>query len=250
MQPKSVSTHLQSRLPSRWNGIFGGVRAASHLQYALDQLLPECFGYYGITLGPLADQLSLAHSPVRNWFRFDRLRAPAVDAIIEYDALPIASDTIDVAVVPHLLDFVEEPHQLLRELERVIIPDGKVIISGINPLSLYGGRELSRRLLHKKSNVQRMVGLSRIKDWMMLLGFSIEHAIGLDTRTLDVSNPKVWQPFTSHFHSHYLIMAKKCVSPITPIRPSWRGNRKLVPARFAEPSIRQLVDKELKKSQR
>ncbi len=227
----------------------GGVRACNHLQAALDQLLPECFGYYGITLGPLADQLSLAHSPVRNWFRLDRLKTASVDAVIDYEALPIASDSVDLALIPHLLEFVDEPHQLLREVERIVIPDGKVIISGINPLSLYGTRVLTCRLMRKSCRERRLIGLSRLKDWMMLLGFSIEHYFGLDARNADVTHYKVWQPFTSHFHSHYLIIAKKCVSTITPIRPSWRDNRKLVPARFAEPGVRRLVEKELKKVQ-
>jgi SAM-dependent methyltransferase len=250
MQLKLTIKNSHSMPPARWRGLLGGVRAASHLQHLLDQVLPECFGYYGITLGPLADQLSLAQSPVRNWFRFDRVKTAGIHAVIQYDALPIASDSVDVALIPHLLDFVKEPHKLLREVERVVIPDGKVIISGVNPCSLYGMRTLSRRLLRKTCRECRMIGMARLRDWMLLLGFTIEQSIGLDNPIEDLSKPRIWQPFTSHFHSHYLIIAKKCVSPITPIRPSWRGNRKLVPSRFAEPSIRRLVDKELKKSQR
>lgn len=261
--------------PEQWSSLIGGEKACAQLQRVLEQQLPECFGYYGLSLGPLARPLSIDASPVRYWYslgspltqaavnntRQHRSRSNSetesnvsleslmtFDVLADYDALPIASDSVDVILLPHLLEFIKEPHSLLREIERIIIPDGHLILSGINPVSWYGCRYLGAKMSRKKRQERRLVGLARLKDWLLLLGFKIDVYGGLQPG-VEAETQKIWQPMTSHFNSHYFIIAKKCVSTMTPIRPSWHTNQKLVPARFAEPGVRRLVERELKKAQ-
>lgn len=264
----------QTTPPEQWSSLIGGEKACTQLRRVLAQQLPECFGYYGLALGPLARTLSLDASPVRYWYslgsslpsepdatnqqrgtikggldsekRFDPPKD--FDVLADYDALPIASDSVDVILLPHLLEFIKEPHSLLREIERVIIPDGHLILSGINPVSWYGCRYLGAKMSRKKRQERRLVGLARLKDWLLLLGFQIDIYGGLQPG-VEPEEQKIWQPMTSHFNSHYFIIAKKCVSTMTPIRPSWHSNQKLVPARFAEPGVQRLVERELKKAQ-
>jgi ubiquinone/menaquinone biosynthesis C-methylase UbiE len=52
--------------------------------------------------------------------------------------LPFAANSIDLAVMPHVLESHDNPHQILREVERILIPDGQLVITGFNPLSLWG----------------------------------------------------------------------------------------------------------------
>ncbi|MBR6000728.1 MAG: class I SAM-dependent methyltransferase, partial [Oxalobacter sp.] len=47
--------------------------------------------------------------------------------------LPYATESIDLVVLPHALDLAQSPHQLLREIHRILIPEGQLIISGFNP---------------------------------------------------------------------------------------------------------------------
>ncbi len=54
-------------------------------------------------------------------------------------------DSIDLVFLPHTLEFSADPHQVLRETERVLIPEGRVIILGFNPLSSLGLWRLFRR---------------------------------------------------------------------------------------------------------
>ena len=54
------------------------------------------------------------------------------------EALPIDSKSIDVVLMPHTLDFAQDPHQVLREVQRVLRPDGHAVIIGFNPISLWG----------------------------------------------------------------------------------------------------------------
>lgn len=247
MYQEPYSNHNRRTSDITWRSFPSGARAGKQLQVALDQLLPDCFGYYAASVGPLAETLHFDKSPVKHWFKLSCRQHKWVSAVTQYDALPVASDSLDLVLLPHILDFIDDPHDLLREVERVMIPDGKVIISGINPFSWYGLRHLSGRMTRKSSPVKRLIGLSRLKDWIKLIGFEVEEYLGLEFA--GQQSPQLWHPVASHFSSHYLLVAKKKVSTLTPIRPSWRNNKKLVPARFAEPSVRHLVERELKKVQ-
>ncbi|NVJ61690.1 MAG: methyltransferase domain-containing protein [Gammaproteobacteria bacterium] len=247
MYQEPYSNHNRRTADITWRSFASGARASKQLQSALDQVLPEFFGYYAASIGPLSETLHFNQSPVKHWFKVSCRHHKWVDGVSKYDALPFASDSLDIVLLPHILDFIQQPHDLLREVERVIIPEGKVIISGLNPYSWYGVRHLGGRFARQKSPVKRLIGLSRLKDWIKLIGFEVEDYIGLEFA--GQQSPQLWHPLASHFSSHYLLVAKKKVSTPTPIRPSWRNNKKLVPARFAEPSVRNLVERELKKVQ-
>ena len=66
--------------------------------------------------------------------------------ICRYDELPFASQSIDLVALPHVLEFTDDPHEVLREVARVLMPEGRLIITGFNPLSLWGMRQGMRRL--------------------------------------------------------------------------------------------------------
>ena len=87
--------------------------------------------------------------------------------------LPVASQTLDLLLLPHVLEFSAHPHQILREAERVLMPEGSLIISGFNPYSLWG---LWRMLPYNDREYPwcgRFISLSRIKDWLALLGLEV-----------------------------------------------------------------------------
>ncbi|VVE68828.1 SAM-dependent methyltransferase [Pandoraea pnomenusa] len=66
--------------------------------------------------------------------------------VSRFDELPIATASTDLVVLPHVLEFAENPHDILREVERILVPEGQVIITGFNNLSLWGAREELGRL--------------------------------------------------------------------------------------------------------
>jgi SAM-dependent methyltransferase len=89
------------------------------------------------------------------------------------EQLPISSESLDLVVLPHALEFSLHPHQLLRECERVLRPEGTLLVSGFNPASLWG---LRRLITGKGSGYPwqgRFLRLHRIKDWLALLGFDL-----------------------------------------------------------------------------
>ena len=101
----------------------------------------------------------------------------AIPVVVSHDftELPFASQSLDLVVWPHLLEFAAEPHQILREVERVLIPEGQVIISGFNPASLWGMRQAAGRLTGAPFLPRdgEFISLPRLKDWLKLLNMEV-----------------------------------------------------------------------------
>lgn len=87
--------------------------------------------------------------------------------------LPLASQSIDLIVLPHVLEFSAHAHQILREAERVLMPEGSIVISGFNPVSLWGAKRAMRRRGPDYPWCGKFIGLLRLKDWLALLGFEL-----------------------------------------------------------------------------
>src|SRR5690606_28827526 len=122
-------------------------------QACLEKLTTDIFGFHATQIGlPQIEALRGSRMP-HIWLTdvqlpaadYDNAARPLV-AIQEFEELPYASASIDLVVLPHVLEFVAEPHQVLREVERVLIPEGQVIICGFNPWSLWGARQMLGRV--------------------------------------------------------------------------------------------------------
>ena len=58
---------------------------------------------------------------------------------------PLASQSVDLVALPHVLEGHPNPHEVLREVERVLIPEGQVVLSGFNTASLVLGSDSSSK---------------------------------------------------------------------------------------------------------
>ena len=134
-----------------------------------DRTVADIFGYNALQLGlPEHDFLSNSRVPLR----FTAGNQPGNAVRLICAELPFASVSLDLVVMPHLLEFAEHPHQILREAERVLLPEGSLILSGFNPFSLWG----MHRALGRKQGVPwngHFITLPRLKDWLALLGFEV-----------------------------------------------------------------------------
>jgi SAM-dependent methyltransferase len=156
-------------------------------QELLDRLVADVFGYHALQLGaPRLDALRENRMPLRAIAlegpgELARLaQGPAegrdrrqASLVTRFEDLPFASQSVDLVVMPHVLEFADEPHAVLREVERVLVPEGQVIITGFNPASLWGLRHGATRLgLRPYLPAQgQLIALPRIKDWLKLLSF-------------------------------------------------------------------------------
>jgi SAM-dependent methyltransferase len=158
-----------SRAASEWLATPLGQYLLAREQAYFDQTVVDIFGYNALQLGlPQVDFLRasrITYKVAADVAAPARLRA-------DFRDLPIAGSSIDLIVLPHVLEFSENPHQVLREAGRVLVPEAQLVISCFNPWSLWG----LRRALGGKTRYPwsgRFINLPRLKDWLTLLGLEI-----------------------------------------------------------------------------
>jgi SAM-dependent methyltransferase len=163
-------------------------------QTRLDEMVADVFGFHALQLGlPELDALRGNRMPHR-WVALDAGEsippppggnAPTAALLrCDFDALPLDSQSLDLVVLPHTLEFARDAHLALREVERVLRPEGRVVILGFNPNSLWGLRQglgqLRRRLVSRSArplylpSQGDLIGQRRLGDWLRLLSFEVE----------------------------------------------------------------------------
>lgn len=141
-----------------------------------DALVADIFGFNAVQISlPAHDFLRGNRMPLR--FRCDDSRSSAgVQTIADLHHLPFASASVDLVVMPHALEFDSNPHQVLREVERVLVPEGQVIITGFNPFSLWGMRRFVTRCPVAAPWRGSYLSVPRLREWLSLLGFEMQTA--------------------------------------------------------------------------
>ena len=219
---------------------------AQHLR----AVLPNLYGTVAAQLGQIGqlDLMDACIAPTR--ILLDHHAGPdgcVVRGLPE--ALPLDTRSADVLILPHTLDFCQDPHQVLREVSRVLRPEGHVVILGFNPMSLWGFRRLVARRPRVAPWCGKFFRLSRIKDWLALLDFETTHGTMLYYRPplrnesfmhrlyfLDKMGDR-WWPMMAGV---YLVVAKKRVVGVTPLPLSWKTKR-AVASGMTQPAARGMI---------
>lgn len=146
----------------------------------LDLALANVFGYHALQLG-LTELDALASNRMPHRWKAGQISAPGTDLVMDFSALPFPAASLDLAVLPHTLEYSSDPHATLREVERVLVPEGRVAITGLNPASLWGGRKKPAKFYHRLGldgqmapRATEFIGYWRLRDWLNLLGFEVE----------------------------------------------------------------------------
>lgn len=237
----SQSTCGETELPVRralgaWFETPLGLSLQAMEAHRLRNVLPQLYGTVALQLGHIGrmDLLDACIAPLRAIVDVQHdVEGVAVQG--EAEALPFDARSVDLVLLPHTLDFSPDPHQVLREAHRVLSPDGHVVILGFNPWGLWG----LWRLFHNRRQIPwcaNFIHLLRLKDWLALLEFELTHGSMLFYRppmrheaTMDrlffmESIGDRWWPLGA---AVYLVVAKKRVLGMTPLKPYWRKRRLL-----------------------
>ncbi|GKT12056.1 MAG: hypothetical protein ISEC1_P1030 [Thiomicrorhabdus sp.] len=152
----------------------------------------------------------------------------------DLDYLPIGNEKADVVLLPHTLEIVDDPYYLLREVDRILVAEGHVVITGFNPYGCLMMRKKSfkRDSLFKAVKLER---LSRVKEWLEVLGYDIElqkystvtcFAQRDDNRSHLMSAlewvEKILAKVGLQFGNVYCLVAKKRVDSVTLVGSSWK----------------------------
>jgi len=209
---------------------------------AIDEALANLFGYHLLQLGCPSNRDLLSSTRIRHVIRMarkaDRFGLPDMAGLVgEPEMVPILSDSIDVVLLPHTLDLSDDAHSVLREVDRILIPDGHVVIVGFNPWSVWGLRQVLRRRLSRERDALHARSAFQIQDWLALLGIetcAVRHFFfrpplahdGLMNRLTFFE--RLGSRYFPKLGSAYLLVAKKRVTTLTPIKPRWRQARSML----------------------
>ena len=232
-QNKSIASNYQtSESQSIWLESTLGRYVLAREQVMYDAVVSDIFGFNALQIGLLQlDALKSSRIP-----HLMHVGNREGDALCESDYLPFAESCIDLVCLPHVLEFSRNPHQTLREVERILVPEGHLILTGFNPMSAWGIKQaLIKESIYVKDESYPWHGhfftLSRIKDWLALLG--LEFVSGSMNAYEPPINDEKWlkrfncidalgQKWWPMLGGIYFIVAKKRVVNITLLKPNWK----------------------------
>ncbi len=234
-----------------------------------DRAVSDIFGFHALQLGlPEIDALRANRIP-HQWLALDSnspanlttvnasdgldLAGPGSEpcgrtaALFTHSAaLPFPANSLDLVLLPHTLELSLDPHSTLSEVERVLVPEGRVVISGVNPASLWGFRQQRALLCQRLGFGERFIPQSgelmaywRLRDWLRLLGFEVESARFGCYRPafgsakwlgrfawMDALGAR-WWPI---FGAVYFLVATKRVRGMRLLEPAWKSRTARAPA--------------------
>ena len=221
-------------------------------QAQFDEAVADVFGYHALQLGlPEIPSLQCNRMPHR-WLALPahvQAEVPGASLVTDFEALPFGPNSLDLVTLPHTLELSADPHGTLREVERVLVPEGRAIVCGFNPASLWGLRQRRARLYRRLGlgelylpEAGEFINYWRMRDWLRLLGFEVESSrFGLYRpavrseawlaryRWLDGLGERSW----SIFGAAYFIVAVKRVRGMRLLPADWKRTRALAAAPVA-----------------
>lgn len=225
---------LAARLPAlqNWYNSAVGQRVWQCEKKLLDHHLPDLFGYHLMSLGVCPSLPLAAASPIHHRFALSPSpQTPDVSACAMLHELPIESESVDVALLHHSLDYSEDPHQLLRETARVLMPYGHVLIFGFQRWSALGMQQTLRSQFNDDAVASHdFMSAARLHDWLKLLDFDViksRHTVYVPPQLSDnIRNRLQWfERFgwgaQLPFGSVYFILAQKTVAGVRPVTAPW-----------------------------
>ena len=220
-----------------WYNSLEGQYVLNSIDDKIGNILSEIFGYYAVEFGVHTQIKSLLNkSRIKNNITIYSELPPFITKhyhiIAEPEFLPIVFDNIDLVIASHVFEASQYPHQVLREIDRILVPEGHCLLIGFNPISFFGKSKIFR--LNKytsKDHTLRSIG--KMKDWFRVRGFEIIHTQTFGFRPVLeqrkifsslVFLEKIGKHTDGKWGSVYLIHAKKTEIAQTP-KLSWTANK-------------------------
>ncbi len=188
----------------------------------------ECaFGLHCVQVGRWGDcDTFLSRARTRRTALVTGLPTPGAALVAEPAALPLQSDSVDVMLLPHTLEFARDPHEVLREAARVLTGEGELVVLGFEPLGAWALRNSFTRG-GCPPGILRTIPAARLADWLKLVGFEVGppsrylYAPPLAGRVatrargfLERAGIRAWPRLSGA----YLVHARKRVHSVTPVR--------------------------------
>ncbi len=244
---------------AEWLATPPGQRLLLAEKAALEAALDSVFGDQLVQIGQWGGDCFRGLARTRRHLVLADAPGDGASAVTRLDDLSVASDSVDAVLLPHALEMTDNPHAVLREVDRILRPDGHIVSLGFNPFGFWGLRHrLSRRTY--PPGARRLISEGRLCDWLRLLNYKVNetawyhyqlplksaHPLIADGQApasvdrveepavVSAANDAVWQSGWRRlstwppFAACYLLVARKEMYTVTPLRQSWRGRRQVV----------------------
>lgn len=240
---KNSANNIKSQ--TNWYQTLSGKSSLDELDSLCAETMSEIFGYYAIEMGVLSGKHSLLkHSRITSGFSlldsdsvintntlFEKNSIPS-SVISTTEQLPIATDNVDLVIASHTLESSKDPHQVLREIDRVLVPEGHCILIGFNPYSISRIGQLITSRFKKDKSLYKTRSVAHVRDWFSLLGFEVMdvHYMGMRpaVKNKKLFNALSWLDRLGEFTgpmlgNMYVIHAKKQMVAMRPNKKVWRA---------------------------
>lgn len=226
---KPATSDYSQPLLANWQQMRHGDWWCNALEKALEPHWETVFGHYLLKLGGLSASLP-NNCRIREQYAVGPEKTAAVRA--ELDALPFTENSVDAALLVHVLEYHANPHAILREVNRVLRADGYLILALSNPFS---PGQLIRAVPgagHYAPWNSRMFSPQRVRDWLSLMHFEV---IAFDYFAPGVPwsenrEPESgWRWLTQNvpwLQAGYYLVARKREWPLTPVRLTERRQQR------------------------
>jgi SAM-dependent methyltransferase len=238
MMSKANAKYTNSNATLNWTHHALGQYVCAQEQVLYDAWVSNLFGYHALQLGVIENDF-LRNCRIQHSFH---AQGRQVELLCDSAFLPFPEQSLDLVLLPHVLEFSLYPQQSLREVERVLMPEGHVMLTVFNPISPWGMR---RSFGCGKSDIPdlwqaKFFSMPRIRDWLALLGFEVVNSQIL-CHAWPIHSTKIAQRFSwaeqlglkywPMMGGVYAILARKRVTGMHIIKPTWQNlnlSKKLV----------------------
>ncbi|MGB0938223.1 MAG: class I SAM-dependent methyltransferase [Colwellia sp.] len=247
---KPALAYRQPQAPKSWQDLPHGETIISAINRELQPWWQKFFGYHLLKVGALSAAVDTHNSTIKHQFSTSAIEGKG-SVIADIDDLPFLQHSIDVCILSHTLEFSLDPHHVIREANRVLIPDGHLVITGFNPFSLVGINQLIPYRKNKSPWREHFFSPMRIKDWLNLMGYEVlsdKRCLFSNLYGKSHSGPVAtsmhafFEKYLNAFGSVYVIIAKKRTLPLSPIKPKWQMRAKFRPINVPSMKVHKKVD--------
>ena len=228
--PSPNSEQISAQL-TRWYRHASRRVFVRRIRSTAQQWLAESFGYYALEMSSFNHDEDWFDNNIRSSFRIGT-QNPSLES--SFEQLPIDSESMDLVIMNHVVEFSEKPDELFAEADRILVPEGKLMIVAFNSMGFQG---LIKPFLHRRGApwCGHFYSVHRLQGRLAVAGFDIEH-FRYAVAPFFSYNKNLWwlsqrlEKYIPWSCSLSLVYATKRVSSVRLISRSWkkRGTKEQV----------------------
>lgn len=199
--------------PNSWNEIPCGTYYRQALEQKLKLWWPKILGCHLLKIGALSADLDTGECTIYHQVNVG-LEGEQIQVIADPYQLPLANKSTDACLLAHTLSYTNNPHRLLREVDRVLIDDGWLIITTFNPVSMLGLGKICPILFRRQPFRSRMYTQMRLLDWLGILNFEVLYRTYLQVLPWQCQGSRILNTHFPAIGCLSMIIARKRTSPL------------------------------------